>query len=129
MFFIAEISYVDAMVYEVRSTLCDRKVKVEQSDDEIGGDESGAGMNYIRNLRGDPFPHDINRLLQAIKRIVTMLTNRRQNRMPAGNSRLPQWRIMWLSQVQGFRQSLCLVDSAALTNFPLRQAARRERQC
>jgi hypothetical protein len=39
MFFIPEISYIGAMVYEVRSTLCDRQVKVEQSDDEISGDE------------------------------------------------------------------------------------------
>jgi hypothetical protein len=49
----------------------------------------------------------------------------RTDRTPAGNSRLPQWGLMWLNQVQCFYQSLCLVDSEVLRNPPLRQAAKR----
>jgi len=45
--------------------------------------------------------------------------------MPATNSRLPQWGLMWLNQVLCFYQSLCLVDSEVLRNPPLRQAAKR----
>ena len=41
------------------------------------------------------------------------------------NSRLPQWGLTWLNQVQCFYQSLCLVDSEVLLNPPLRQAAKR----
>jgi len=44
---------------------------------------------------------------------------------PAGNSRLPQWGLSWLNQVQFFYQHLCLVDSEVLRNPPLRQAAKR----
>ena len=43
----------------------------------------------------------------------------------AGNSRLPQWGLTWLNQVQYFYQHLCLVDSEVLRNPPLRQAAKR----
>lgn len=43
----------------------------------------------------------------------------------AHNSRLPQWGLMWLNQVQYFYQHLCLVDSEVLRNPPLRQAAKR----
>jgi len=45
--------------------------------------------------------------------------------IPAGNSRLPQWGLTWLNQVQCFYQNLCLVDSVVLRNPPLRQAAKR----
>jgi hypothetical protein len=48
-----------------------------------------------------------------------------RNRKTTGNSRLPQWGLMWLNQVQCFYQSLCLVDSELLRNPPLRQAAKR----
>ena len=41
------------------------------------------------------------------------------------NSRLPQWGLTWLNQVQCFYQHLCLVDSEVLRNPPLRQAANR----
>jgi len=41
------------------------------------------------------------------------------------NSRLPQWGLTWLNQVQCFYQHLCLVDSEVLRNSPLRQAAKR----
>jgi uncharacterized protein (TIGR02391 family) len=43
----------------------------------------------------------------------------------AANSRLPQWGLTWLNQVQCFYQHLCLVDSEVLRNPPLRQAAKR----
>lgn len=46
-------------------------------------------------------------------------------RTPVHNSRLPQWGLMWLNQVQCFYQHLCLVDSEVLRNPPLRQAAKR----
>jgi hypothetical protein len=45
------------------------------------------------------------------------------------NSRLPQWGLTWLNQVQCFYQHLCLVDSFVLRNPPLRQAAKRYGQC
>ena len=48
-----------------------------------------------------------------------------RNRKTTGNSRLPQWGLTWLSQVQCFYQHLCLVDSEVLRNPPLRQAAKR----
>lgn len=32
------------------------------------------------------------------------------------NSRLPQWGLAWLNQVQCFYQHLCLVDSGVLRN-------------
>src|SRR5690606_36485766 len=41
------------------------------------------------------------------------------------NSRLPQWGLTWLNQVQCFYQHLCLVVSYVLRNPPLRQAAKR----
>ncbi len=50
------------------------------------------------------------------------------DRMPAGNSRLPQWGLTWLIEVQCFYQTLCLVDSEVLRNPPLRQAPKRYRQ-
>ncbi len=43
----------------------------------------------------------------------------------ADNSRLPQWGMTWLNQVQCFYQSLCLVDSEVLRNPLLRQASKR----
>ena len=46
----------------------------------------------------------------------------------AANSRLPQWGLTWLNQVQCFYQSLCLVGSEVLQNPPLRQAAKRYQQ-
>ena len=46
-------------------------------------------------------------------------------RSTATNSRLPQWGLTWLNQVQCFYQHLCLVDSEVLRNPPLRQAAKR----
>lgn len=46
-------------------------------------------------------------------------------RKTGANSRLPQWGLTWLNQVQCFYQSLCLVDSEVLRNPPLRQAAKR----
>ena len=49
----------------------------------------------------------------------------RWTRTPAGNSRLPQWGLKWLNQVQCFYQHLYLVDSEVLRNPPLRQAAKR----
>jgi hypothetical protein len=44
-------------------------------------------------------------------------------RTAATNSRLPQWGLKWVNQVQCFYQNLCLVDSEVLINPPLRQAA------
>jgi hypothetical protein len=41
------------------------------------------------------------------------------------NSRVPQWGLTWLNQVQYFYQHLCLIDSEVLRNPPLRQAAKR----
>jgi len=46
-------------------------------------------------------------------------------RSTATNSRLPQWGLTWLNQVQCFYQSLCLVDSEVLRNRHLRVAANR----
>jgi len=54
---------------------------------------------------------------------LTGIKNRQEAR-PA-NSRLPQWGLTWLNQVQCFYQHLCLVDSEMLRNPPLRQAAKR----
>ena len=54
---------------------------------------------------------------------VIKLTDER--RTPTANSRLPQWGVTWLNQVQCFYQHLCLVDSEVLRNPPLRQAAKR----
>lgn len=50
------------------------------------------------------------------------------DRKAGGNSRLPQWGLTWLNQVQCFYQHLCLLDSEVLRNPPLRQAANRYRQ-
>jgi hypothetical protein len=41
------------------------------------------------------------------------------------NSRLPQWGLTWLFEVQCFYQQSCLVDSLVFQNPPLRQAANR----
>ena len=46
-----------------------------------------------------------------------------ERRTTTANSRLPQWGLTWLNQVQCFYQHLCLVDSEVLRNPPLRQAA------
>jgi len=46
-------------------------------------------------------------------------------RITATNSRLPQWGLTWLNQVQCFYQSLCLVDSLVLRNPPERKARKR----
>ncbi|MBM3917849.1 MAG: hypothetical protein FJ349_09630, partial [Sphingomonadales bacterium] len=43
----------------------------------------------------------------------------------SANSRLSQWGLTWLNQVQCFYQHLCLVYSDVLRNPPLRQAAKR----
>jgi len=40
--------------------------------------------------------------------------NDTMDRRPAGNSRLPQWGLTWLNQMQCFYQHLCLVDSLVL---------------
>ena len=53
------------------------------------------------------------------------LTNHGRQGSTGGNSRLPQWGLTWLNQVQCFYQHLCLVDSEVLRNPPLRQAAKR----
>jgi len=47
-------------------------------------------------------------------------------RRAACNSRLPQWGLTWLNQVQCVYQHLCLVDSKVLRNPPLRQAPKRQ---
>ena len=44
---------------------------------------------------------------------------------PAANSRLPQWGLTWLIEVQYIYQHSCLVDSLVFQNSPLRQAAKR----
>lgn len=68
---------------------------------------------------------------QKSKRTMTLKLNTdnglqgRTDRKPAANSRLPQWGLTWLIQVQYFYQHLCLVDSEVLRNPPLRQAAKR----
>ena len=49
-----------------------------------------------------------------------------KTRRAAGNSRLPQWGLTWLIEVQCFYQDLFLVDSEVLRNPPLRQAAKRQ---
>lgn len=54
-----------------------------------------------------------------------MLTNRRQNRMPATNSTYPKVAIQWLNQALCIYQSFCLIDSEVLRNLPLRQAPKR----
>src|SRR5690606_41210991 len=46
-------------------------------------------------------------------------------RKTAYNSRLPQWGLTWLNQMQCLHQHLCLVDIEVLRNPPLRQAAKR----
>lgn len=51
-----------------------------------------------------------------------------ERRTTTANSRLPQWGLTWLNQVQCFYQHLCLVDSEVLRNPPLRQAAKRCKQ-
>ncbi len=52
----------------------------------------------------------------------------RRPKATTANSRLPQWGLTWLNQVQCFYQHLCLVDSEVLPNPPLRQAAKRWQQ-
>jgi hypothetical protein len=37
---------------------------------------------------------------------------------PAANSRLPQWGLTWLNQVQCFYQHLCLVDREKCSEIP-----------
>jgi len=54
--------------------------------------------------------------------------NNSEKSKAAANSRLPQWGLTWLNQVQCFYQHLCLVYSEVLRNPPLRQAAKRYRQ-
>jgi len=44
---------------------------------------------------------------------------------PAANSRLPQWGLKWLIEVQCIYQSLCLVDSEVLRNPHERKARKR----
>jgi hypothetical protein len=41
---------------------------------------------------------------------------------PAANSRLPQWGLKWLIEVQCIYQHSCLFDSLVFQNPPLRQA-------
>jgi len=48
---------------------------------------------------------------------------------PAANSRLPQWGLKWLIEVQCIYQHSCLFDSLVFQNPPLRQAANRWRSC
>ena len=45
-----------------------------------------------------------------------------EERMAAGNRRLAQWRMTWLSQVQCFYWALVQTDSLVLLNPPLCQA-------
>ena len=72
---------------------------------------------------------------QKSNRTMTLKLNtdnglqRRTDRTPAANSRLPQWGLTWLNQVKCFYQHLCLVDSFVLRIPPLRQAAKRYQQC
>ena len=81
-----------------------------------------------KNKKRNPQP-DTNR--QKSKQIMTLKLNTdnglqgRTDRTPAANSRLPQWGMTWLIEVQCFYQDLCLVDSEVLRNPPLRQAAKR----
>jgi hypothetical protein len=55
------------------------------------------------------------------KQLMTF-TQQLKNRKTAANSRLPQWGLTWLNQVQCFYQHLCLVDSEVLRNRHLRVA-------
>ncbi|MFM7856921.1 MAG: hypothetical protein ACKO96_34590 [Flammeovirgaceae bacterium] len=50
------------------------------------------------------------------------MTNKKEER--TANSRLPQWGLTWLNQVQYFYQHLCLVDSEVLRNPLLRKHKR-----
>ena len=49
-----------------------------------------------------------------------------KTRMPAGNRRLAQWRVMWLIKHSTSHQLLWCIDSLVLRNPPLRQAPNRQ---
>ena len=61
----------------------------------------------------------------AQKQLRYLKTQYNKYRRTAANSRLPQWGLTWLNQVQYFYQHLYLGDSEVLRNPPLRQAAKR----
>ena len=48
-----------------------------------------------------------------------------ENRKPAHNKRLAQWRVMWLIEHSTSHQHLWCIDSFVLRNPPLRQAPKR----
>jgi len=51
-----------------------------------------------------------------------------QNRKPATNRRLAQWRVTWLIEHSTSHQLLCYIDSFESRNPPLRQAPKRYAQ-
>jgi hypothetical protein len=55
------------------------------------------------------------------------MNKQRQDRTPAGNRRLAQWRVTWLIEHSTSHQLLWCIDSFVLRNPPLRQAPKRYR--
>src|SRR5690554_4764201 len=53
------------------------------------------------------------------------MNKQRQDRTPAGNRRLAQWRVTWLIEHSTSHQLLWCIDSFVLRNPPLRQAPKR----
>ncbi|POS00800.1 hypothetical protein Q361_12220 [Flavobacterium croceum DSM 17960] len=63
--------------------------------------------------------------MHEINELTIMQTNENQNRMPATNRRLAQWRVKWLIEHSTSHQLLWYIDSFVLRNPPLRQAPKR----
>jgi hypothetical protein len=63
--------------------------------------------------------------MHVINELTTMQTNGHQNRMPATNRRLAQWRVKWLIEHSTSHQFLWCIDRFVLRNPPLRQAPKR----
>ena len=51
-----------------------------------------------------------------------------EDKTPAGNRRLAQWRVKWLIEHSASHQLLWCIDSFVLRNPPLRQAPKRYKQ-
>ena len=63
--------------------------------------------------------------MHEINELTIMQTNEHQNRMPATNMRLAQWRVTWLIEHSTSNQLLWCIDNFVLRNPPLRQAPKR----
>lgn len=60
----------------------------------------------------------------TFKTLLTKLTTL-EDKYPAANRRLAQWRVQWLIEHSTSHQILWYIDSLVLRNPPLRQAPKR----